>query len=51
MTFPLFFIDSSLLLQVARTAIKSWVGEKFGKIRPLTVELAALEHLENPTDL
>ena len=43
---PLLLIGSSLLLQVTRTIIKSWMGLKFGKIRPGTYELAALEHLE-----
>ena len=37
---------SSLFLQVMRTAIKSRMGSKFGKIRAQTAELAALEHLE-----
>ena len=43
-----FLIGSSLFLQVTRTTIKSWMGSKFGKIRPGTYELAALERLENP---
>ena len=42
-----FFIGSSLFLQVTRTAIKAWMGLKFGKIGPGFTELAALEHLKN----
>ena len=41
-----FLIGSTLLLQVTRTTITSWMGSKFGKIRPGTYELAALERLE-----
>ena len=40
----LFFIRSCLFLQVTRTCIKS---SNFGQIRPLTMELAALECLKN----
>ena len=43
---PLFFVSSYLFLPVTRTAIKSRMGPKFGKIRPGTYELAALERLE-----
>ena len=43
---PSFLIGSSLFLQVTRTDIPSWMGSKFGKIRPGTYELAALERLE-----
>ena len=43
---PSFLIGSSLFLKVTRTAIKSRMGLKFGKIRPGTYELSALEHLE-----
>ena len=42
------FFGSSSLLQATRTPIKSLMGSKFGQIRPWTVELAVLEHLENP---
>ena len=42
-----FFIGSSLFLQVTRTAIKSLMGLKFGKIGPGSTELAALERLKN----
>ena len=42
-----FLIGSSSFLQVTRTTIKSWMGLKFGQVRPWTVELAALERLEN----
>ena len=43
---PSFLICSSLFLQVTRTTIKSRMGSKFGRIRPGTYELAALERLE-----
>ena len=43
---PLFLICSSLFLQVTRTTITSSMGSKFGRIRPGTYELAALERLE-----
>ena len=43
---PLFLIGSSSFLQVRRTTIKSRPSSKFHQIRPWTVELAALEHLE-----
>ena len=42
----LLLIGSSTYLQVTRTTIKSCMGSKFSKIRPGSVELAALEHLE-----
>ena len=45
---PSFLIGSSLFLKVMRTTIKSRMGSKFGRIRPGTYELAALERLENP---
>ena len=41
-----FFIYSSLFLHVAKSTIISVIGLKFGKIRPGTAELAALERLE-----
>ena len=41
-----FLIGSSSFLQVTRTAIKSWIGLKFGKMGPGSVELTALECLE-----
>ena len=44
---PLFFIGSSSFLQVTRTTIMSRMGSNFSQIRPLTVELAALECLKN----
>ena len=43
---PSFLICSSLFLQVTRTTIKSRMGSKFGRIRPGTYELAALERPE-----
>ena len=45
---PSFLIGSSSYLQVTRTSIKSWTSLKFGQIGPRTVELAALERLDNP---
>ena len=41
-----FFIGSSLFLQVTMTAIKAWMGSKFGKIGPGSAELATLERLK-----
>ena len=41
-----FLIGLSLVLQVMSQTIKSWMGSKFGNIRPRSVELAALESLE-----
>ena len=43
---PSSLICCSLFLQVTRATIKSRMGLKFGKIRPGTYELAALERLE-----
>ena len=43
---PSFLIGSSLFLQVTRITIKSRMGSKFGRIRPGTYELAALERLQ-----
>ena len=43
---PSFLIGSSLFMQVTRTTIESLIGSKFGKNRPWTAELAALERLE-----
>ena len=43
---PSFLICSSLFLPVTRPSIKSGMGSKFGRIRPGTYELAALERLE-----
>ena len=42
-----FDIGSSSFLQVTRTAIKAWMGSKFGKIGPGSAELANLESLKN----
>ena len=44
---PSFLIGSSSFLQVTRTTIKAWMSLNFGRIPPLTSELAALEHLKN----
>ena len=43
---PSFLIGSSLFLQVTRSTIKSQIGLKFGRLRPGTYELGALERLE-----
>ena len=43
---PSFLIGSSSYMQVTRTSITSRTSSKFGKIRPMTAELAALERLE-----
>ena len=48
---PLFLIGSSSFLQAIRATIKSRTSLKFGQIRPWTMELAALERLENPHNL
>ena len=45
---PSFLIGSTLLLQATMVLIKSWMGTKFSEIGPWTVELTALERLENP---
>ena len=41
-----FFIGSSSFLQVTRTAIKAWMGSKFGKIGLGSADLATLERLK-----
>ena len=43
----LLLIRSFLYLQVTRTCIKSRMSSNFSEIGPLTMELAALEHLKN----
>ena len=45
---PSFLIGSSIFLQATKTPIISWMDSNFGQIRLWTVELAALERLENP---
>ena len=40
------FIGSSLFLQITMTAIKAWIGSKFGKIGPGSAEFATLERLK-----
>ena len=44
---PSFFNGSSSFLQVTRSTIKAWMGLDFGKVPPLTAELAALKRLKN----
>ena len=41
-----FFIGSSSFVQVTKTAIKGWIGSKFGKIGLGSTELATLERLK-----
>ena len=43
---PTFLIGSSSFFHVTRPAIRSRMSSKFGKIRPWTAELAALERLK-----
>ena len=43
---PLFLIGSSSYFQVMRSCVKTWMSSNFGKITPLTVELAAVECLK-----
>ena len=43
---PSFLIESYSFLHGTRTAIKAWMGLKFGKICPECTELAALERLK-----
>ena len=45
--YRLLLIQSFLYLQVMRTCIKSRRSSNFSQIKPLTTELAALEHLKN----
>ena len=42
----LFFIGSSSFLQITKTTIIFQMGSNFSQIRPLTMELAALECLK-----
>ena len=44
---PSFLIESYSFLHVTRTAIKAGMGSKFGKMWPVSTELAALERLKN----
>ena len=43
---PSFLIGCAFFLQVTRATIISRMGSKFGRIRPGTYQLAALENLE-----
>ena len=47
---PSFLLFFSLFMQVTRTTITSWMGSKFGKIKPMTYKIAAIEHLINRPD-
>ena len=42
---PSFLFGSYSFLHVTKTAIRAWIGSKFGKIGPGSTELAALERL------
>ena len=42
-----FFFGSLLFLQITATAIKAWMGSKFGKIGPRSAELATLDNGRN----
>ena len=42
-----FLIGSSLVVQVTRPIIKAWIGLKFGRIRPWTVELVSLVRIKD----
>ena len=44
---PSFSNGSSSFLSVTMSAMKAWMGLNFGKIRLLTLELAALERVKN----
>ena len=44
---PSFLFGSSLFLEVTRASITSQMSSNFDKIRPLTVELSAIECLKN----
>ena len=44
---PSFLKGSSSFFQVTRSTVKVWMGLNFGKIAPLTLELAALGRLKN----
>ena len=47
----LILIGSSSFLQVTRVTIKAWMSLNFSQIPPLSVKLAALECLKNPSFL
>ena len=44
---PSFLNGSPSFLQVTRTAIKSWMGSKFGTVGPGSTGSAALERLKD----
>ena len=43
---PSFLIGSYSFLHVTGAVLKAWMGSKFGKIGPGSMELAALERLK-----
>ena len=42
----MFLIGSFSYLQVMMTCMRAWMSSKFGRIRPWTTELAALERMK-----
>ena len=46
-----FFIGSFSYLQVTMTCMRAWMSSKFGRIRPKTTELAALERMKKSHSL
>ena len=47
-TFSQLILNKSFsYLQVMMTYIRAWMSSKFGQIRSMTTELAALEHLKS----
>ena len=52
--FPIciYLIGSFSYLQVTMTCMRAWMSSKFGRIRPRTTELVALEYMKkNPIEL
>ena len=42
----MFLMGSDSYLQVTMTCLRAWMSSKFGRIRPQTTELAALERMK-----
>ena len=48
----MFLIGTFLIFQVTMTCMRAWMSSKFGRIRPWTTELSALERMKkNPNRL
>ena len=47
----MFLIRSFSYLQVTMTCMRAWMSSKFGRIRPRTTELAALERMKKSHSL